>query len=252
MNIVTLTGQLLNTRPLSSRLAFADLRLTASAASTSSGDIAGQSTDSSNGEILNRYPDEEVVELVFKARHGSDNVSSATPTIYGEAAAPSREKGESTPSIENYTATAVGATLEHLYVSSVPLALKAVCVGDVVQVLGMWENAPSNALDRKIRTLRCCEAPLMLHSWASTSGGVPFVPVYVSRAEAAAAEVVGAKDDTCSETSMSTTQTSATGVEETSLPNHSKGSSLAPPSATKEVTSTADSGICKFFVNTGR
>lgn len=251
MNIVTLTGQLLNTRPLSSRLAFADLRLAASAASSSSGNVAGQCIASSKGEILNGSHDGEVVELVFKARHGSDNVSSATPTIHGEPTTPSRENDESTPGHEIKSTTAVGATLEHMYVSSVPLALKAVCVGDVVRVRGMWEDAPSNALDRKIRTLRCCEAPSVLQSWASTSCGVPFVPAYVSRAEAAAAEVVGANDGAASETSTSTTQTSATGVEETSLLNHSKGSSLAPPSA-EEVSSTADSGICKFFVNTGR
>jgi len=242
MSVVTLTGQLLNTRPLSSRLAFADLRLVSSSTNHSSDSIASQDAESSTKKIMSGNMDGEVVELVFKACHGSDSAS------------PAADPGDE----DNSFAAGGPATLEHMYVSSVPLALKAVCVGDVVLVRGMWEAAARNGRadhspspSGNIPTLRCCEAPVVLNSWASAGNEVPFVPVYVSKAAAAATEVVTVKDDdAASKDSVSVSGVSilpsTQGVAE-----GNNGTNDNSPSA-KELTSTADSGICKFFVNTGR
>jgi hypothetical protein len=236
---VTLTGQLLNTRPLSARLAFADLRLVAAALLASyTSDPSPSDDPSSHGE------GGEVVELVFKARHDG-------------GAAPAGE------------APAVAAS-EQVYVPSVPRALKAACVGDIVQVRGAWEGTshggpnhggPNHGGPRlsgvgggsgypglkKVRSLRCCEAPVVLEAWAAAGGGVPFAPVFTAAAAGASpADALPA-------------DAAANGASSASAPSllpevFAEPAARAPPAtaAAAALLSTADSGVCKFFVNTGR
>ena len=170
-----ITGQVLRVRSLSSRLAFADVKLV--------GDEPGVG---------------EVVELVVKerglgARRGTPearraNGGESRSRNHGEQFCPSRNDGG------GETAACEIAGRDDVGVAHVPTALKRFNIGDVVRFHGQWESTTATKKSARLhKSFRCNANITVVQAWSRANRNA-FSPVFTPLS---ASEMAFSSDDLC-------------------------------------------------------